>query len=355
VTKLPEPFPVDPIVLDAEAVLNSTTHKWPGWWDNFAQNIGIVRAGKDVSKIPKRTGHPAVVVGAGPSAGVRELLILKEHRDKLTIISTDRMLKPLIQVGIQPDFVATVDGDPSVADFYNVYPSSADVPGNMNWREDPPKRLSTSAVLNVTTTHPKTVQAAYHGCSEVYWFNSFFDDPQAPTCHICRRVSPTAGFYFMSGGKTILQALGNVGAFGWHLGYFLGCNPVILLGMDYSYAPETPIEKTHYYDAYLKIAATEHLLEGGPGAALPQTQQAIEAHVVRCLKCRQRVKDTYQIQTNPDFQQKYLIDKIWGVYRDLLMPFIARAKCRTVNCSGGALHGPRISGMKLEDALAKFC
>ncbi len=325
---MPEPIKLDPIALDAEAVLNRTEHKWPGWWDNFAQNIPIVRAGSDVKLIPKRQG-PALVIGAGPSFSPKQARLLQTLQDKLTIIAADRMLKPLLQVGIQPAFVATVDGDPSVADFYNEWATKTD------------------AVLNAVTTHPKTVEMAINRTRQQFWFVSFFDDPQLPTCPTCRRVSPTAGFYFMSGQKTILQALGNVGALCWHLGYYLGCNPVILVGMDYSYPVGTPIEKTHYYDAYLKIAAQEHI-----GYAASQLD--IEDHVRRCLKCKQRVHDSYETKTNPDFKQDYMTDKIWTVYQELLLPFIARAKCRTINCSGGALHGPGITSMELEAALGKY-
>lgn len=325
---MPEALKLNPVTLDAETVLNRTERKWPGWWDNFALNLPLVRPGKDVSLIPKRQG-PALVVGAGPSFGIKQIRALGPWQDKLTIITADRMLKPLLQVGIKPAFVATVDGDPSVADFYDLLAPSTDT------------------VLNAVTVHPDTVKVAQVRTRELYWFISFFDDPQLPRCGVCQRVSPTAGFHFMSGRKTILQALGNVGALCWHLAYYLGCNPVILAGMDYSYQPGTPIETTHYYDAYLKIAAKEHI-------GFEASQPEIEDHVRKCLKCKQRVRDSYETKTNPDFKQEYMIDKIWSVYRDLLLPFIARAKTRTINCSGGALHGPGITGMELGQALGKY-
>ena len=332
---MPEPIKLDPIVLDAEAVLNRTQHKWPGWWDNFAQNLPYARAGRDLSEIPKRKG-PGIVIGAGPSLTTGQLRLVRDSRSKLTVLSADRSLKTLLQVGISPDFVATVDGEPSVADFYNL----TGKPGRL-WP------AGTHVVLNAVTTHPRTVSTVMgHYGSQVYWFVSFFDDPQTPSCPTCRRVSPTAGFHFMTR-KMILQALGNVGALCWHLAYFIGCNPVILLGMDYSYQPGTPIETTHYYDAYLKIAAREHI-------GFEAQQSDIEAHVKTCLKCKQRVRASYQTKTNPDFKQDYITDNIWTVYRQLLLPFMQRATCRTINCSGGALHGPGITGMSLEEALAKF-
>ncbi len=326
---MPEPLKLNPIMLNAETVLNRTERKWLGWWNNFAQNLSTIRAGKDISLIPKRQG-PAVVVGAGPSVTPAQIRLLLNHKDKVTIITADRMLKPLLQVGIAPNFVATVDGDPSVADFYNV------------WATD------TEAVLSAVTTHPDTLKMAQNRTRQQFWFVTFFDDPQIPRCPQCQRVSSTAAFHYMSGGKTILQALGNVGALCWHLARYLRCNPVILLGMDYSYRPGTPVQATHYYDAYLKIAALEHI-------GFQASQPDIEDHVRKCLKCKQRVSDSYETKTNPDFKQDYIIDKIWTVYRDLLMPFIARSdKTTTINCSGGALHGAGITGMQLEEALAKY-
>jgi hypothetical protein len=51
---------------------------------------------------------PAVIVSAGPSLE-KNIHLLKEVKDKFVIICGNRTLKPLLDIGVEPDFVCVVD------------------------------------------------------------------------------------------------------------------------------------------------------------------------------------------------------------------------------------------------------
>ena len=296
-------------------LMNMTEVKWLGWFENAGANMTEIRNGLDIKDIPQRKG-PAVIVGGGPSYHrYRHQNLLQEFRDRIpTIISTDRMLKSLLAVQVEPHFVASIDGDPIVSEFYQIHSD-----------ERFPK---TDVVFDAVTVHPLTLKTAKENLGgKVYWFTHFFDDPMTPRCGTCNRLSLTAGLHYMTK-KTLIQAAGNVGAFAWHLAYFLGCDPIIMIGMDLSYEPDTPLDKTIYYDGFMKMVNRDPL----------------------------KLRACYQVRANPDFHNKYMTDLIFDAYRDMIMPFIKRAKVTTINSTGGgALHGEPIKGIGFEEALRKYC
>src|SRR5439155_167737 len=219
-----------------------TEMKWPFWFKNFSENVGTIKSGLNLNDCPRRKGA-ALIVGAGPSVHRNgHLKLIAKNRDKIgTLIATDKMLKPLLEHGAKPDFVASVDGDPIISKFYKL-------PKNL-------RGAQVDAVLDAVTCHPETLREARKNLNgKIYWFVHFVDNPQETRCPTCRRLSTTAGFHFMSGDKLMMQAGGNVGALGWHLASMLECTPIILVGMDYSYLADVPIEESMYYDSYVAMA-----------------------------------------------------------------------------------------------------
>jgi hypothetical protein len=58
-------------------------------------------------------------------------------------------------------------------------------------------------------------------------------------------------------GFTEFDAGAHVGAFTWNMAQYMGCNQIALIGLDCSFLPDTPVEKTPYYDAYRPSYDTE--------------------------------------------------------------------------------------------------
>src|SRR5437879_11374380 len=85
---------------------------------NYAKNISTILVTKKISDAPKAK-KPVLVVGAGPSVKARDHLSQLNHwfeesspgRDAIVIMATDRMLVPLLEAGIIPDYSITVDGN----------------------------------------------------------------------------------------------------------------------------------------------------------------------------------------------------------------------------------------------------
>mgnify|MGYP001626209389 CR=1 FL=1 len=257
------------------------------WYDNFAVNLPMIRGGRDVSELPRFDGEPVVLVGAGPSIWkFNHLELLGKWRKP--IICVDKMLIPLLKRGIKPNIVASVDGDPSIKSFYDD-PAVDEVEG-------------VKAVFSVTV-HPEVVKRCPF---EKYWFINIFDEPTEPR-------SLTAAFHFMSGRKSMLVAGGTVGFFIVNLAYFLGCNPIILIGYDYSY-DDLDITKTAYYKAYL----------------------------AKCNGDKEAVKRYFSVRQNPKFKNFYLIDLMWQVYRDIFEFYVKRMPVKIINATeAGSLHSIR--------------
>lgn len=201
------------------------------WMHNFRDNLPTILKARDISMIPKRNNVPAIVVGAGPSIKHEPLTLLRKWRG--VIIACDRMLTPLLRMHVEPYCVTTVDGSDKIAGFY----SDKLVQSHIS---------NLKAVLSVQTTHP-SVSAAIP-LENQYYFVGMWDDPFA-------ELSLSRLFHEMTD-KTLMATGGNTGVAAWQLAYYLGCNPIGIIGLDFSYGEETDLKKTTYFETF-------NILSGG--------------------------------------------------------------------------------------------
>src|SRR5439155_16877709 len=85
------------------------------WMKNFAENMPMILASHKIHEAPK-ANRPVLIVGAGPTVNLHKHLDtlgewVRDTSHNITIIATDRMLVPLIEHGIYPDYAITVDGN----------------------------------------------------------------------------------------------------------------------------------------------------------------------------------------------------------------------------------------------------
>lgn len=282
------------------------------WMENLAENLPVIRNGRDIREIPKCNGS-AIVVGAGASIKrYGQLETIEGSGFGGTVIATDKMLKPCITAGIAPDLVMTADGDSVIATFYEgVGKLTEEV-----FRSPDQVSKKTKAILNALTVHPETVARVPY---EIFWYMSPVDDPLA-------KRSVTRAIHFMTK-KTILSSFGNVGGQAFNLACFLGADPVILVGLDCGYPPETPLKETSYYNTYAELAKRQG----------------------------KKVEEYFTTVQNPDTGKEVMLDMNWGVYRKIALDHFQRAKCKIVNCSPiSSLFGQNIEFVDLDEALKRW-
>lgn len=281
----------------------------PLWMKNMARNMDTILSSKDLRDL-KPENRPAIVIGAGPS--VRELGHLKMLRDSKfdgVLIATDRMLVPCLEAGIVPDYVCCVDGDETVVPGFFAHelvwklPSACTTPQKV-------KGLFSTFVNRKVFDHWK---------GESYFFINSLDDLNNPT-------SLTRALHYMTK-NTITPGVGDVGGMSWQLAHGLGCNPIILIGMDYS---EKRLEDLPDYQSYIKQVHPKH----------------------------QEVKKFFHRHYNTFFKNfchsGLLFETCWETLRgrfELLHPHGQR----TINCTGGGLiQGPHVECMHFQDFLKKY-
>jgi hypothetical protein len=77
--------------------------------ENIARNVGWYAASPSISRLKDRfKSKPAVIVSAGPSLRKNKHL-LKDAADRSVIIAVQTTLQPLLEMGVEPHFVTSLD------------------------------------------------------------------------------------------------------------------------------------------------------------------------------------------------------------------------------------------------------
>jgi hypothetical protein len=170
---------------------------------NLCNNLPYYAAGADTNPLHQAAaGFPAVCVGAGPSLAKNvDLLRDPKVRQAVVLISSQTTLKPLLDRGIQPDFVTALDYHEISRRFYEGLPP---LPG---------VTLVAQPVAN------PTILESFPGPVRVT-ANSFLHrllGPAAPPIIPVRDGATVAHLSF-------------------YLAQHLGCDPIILIGQDLGFS-----------------------------------------------------------------------------------------------------------------------
>lgn len=77
---------------------------------NWLENLATVKMVKGVDALRgSAAGRRAVVLGAGPSLDRKAMRELTLSRESLILIACDRAVKPMLDYGLQPDYVLSVE------------------------------------------------------------------------------------------------------------------------------------------------------------------------------------------------------------------------------------------------------
>lgn len=296
------------------------------------------RIGRSVLELvaaPLGRGHSAIVVGAGPSLSRRKSLErLAASGYAGTIVAADAALGACLRAGIVPHVVVTVDphaerivrwfGDPSLTvprtdDYFrrqemDELHRTNEIAANADLVRLVDTHARALCVAVATSASPVVVDRCEGAGMTLYWWNPMYDDYEQPDS-VSRRLHRLNGLPCLNGG-------GNVGTAAWVLTHaVLGKRHIGLLGIDFSYAPGTPYQRTQYY---------------------PELRELLG----------ERFCDAY-IHVDNWLGERWFCDPAYWWFRDVFLEMARDADCRTVNCTeGGILFGASVTTQPLEDFLA---
>ncbi len=183
-------------------------------YENLLFNLPayLARPGVEVLR-GKAAGYPAILVAAGPSLA-RHLPLLRELRDRAVVIAVQTVFKTLLAHGIRPHFVTSLDFHEISAQFFRDVAEFGDT---------------------ILVAEPKAnwhVLDTYRGRTHVL-HHDLYDT-------LLAEAAPPRGR---------IRAGSTVAHLAFYLAEYLGCDPIILVGQDLSYAdgfyypPGMPIEE----------------------------------------------------------------------------------------------------------------
>ncbi len=151
-------------------------------------------------------GKPAVIISTGPSLK-KSLPEIKKVQDKAILIAADASLSILLDAGIEPHFICTLERDLCAKKFFETSSSK---------KEDLQTSLISYAFI------PRESTQAFKGKTWVayrdYGYFLFFEK---------------------SSSKGIISSSTSVAHFCLRIASHLGCGPIVLVGQDLSYDPQT--------------------------------------------------------------------------------------------------------------------
>jgi len=296
----------------------------------------IQRSVLELSRLRLGAGDSAIVVGAGPSLHRRRSLErLRASGYAGTVVAVDGALGACLRAGVVPHVVVSVDphrerivrwfGDPALsaapADDYfrrqEMDPAHAadELSANRALLRLVDAHGASIRVAVATSAAPEVVARCAAAGMELFWWNPMYDDYDRSES-VSLRLHRANGLPCLNGG-------GNVGTAAWVIAHaVLEKRRVALLGIDFSYPPGTPYERTQYYPELRALFGD-------------------------------RFAEAYVSLEHPVLKERWFCDPAYWWFRDVFLEMAREAECRTVNCTeGGILFGDPIELAPLEDFLA---
>jgi hypothetical protein len=270
--------------------------------ENVAANLPWYVATPSVSRLKDYyKGSPAIVVSAGPSLRKNKHL-LKDAQGKAVIIAVQTTLKPLLEMGVEPQFVTSLDYHEICARFFENLPSG----------------LKTELIAEAKAT------------------NLVFDLHTGPISLMANEFAENL-LAEMKLKKGTLPSGATVAHLAYYVAEHLGCDPIIFVGQDLGfsdglcYAPGTS-----YEDVWRPELSRFCTVE------MKQWEQ-----IVRDRNILRQVPDH---QGRPTYTEERLFTYLQHFERDF-----AKATARIIDATQGGVLKRGAESMTLADALAAFC
>lgn len=282
-----------------------------------------------------------IVISAGPSVR-RKKSIQKIVRAGYqgTVIVTDGSYIACLKAGLIPDFVVTLDPHPTrmvrwfgdhefekhTADDDYYTRQDLDIEFRKNSLKQNKEHINlvnkyghlSKAIVGSTAPH-NLVRRLKEARFDMYWWNPLVDDPTQPDS-LTRKLYNINKLPCMNTG-------GTVGTAAWVFANSILKLPLVgLVGMDFGYYADTPIEKTQtYYELIAHFGGKENL------------------------------RDCFIEYEFPLTKERFYTDPTYFWYRRNFLELFRKSTTKTFNCTeGGTLVGEDLPSLTLESFLKAY-
>jgi hypothetical protein len=270
--------------------------------ENVSRNLALYVGTPCISRLQNRyKSKPAIIVSAGPSLRKNKHL-LKDAQGKAVIIAVQTTLQPLLEMGIEPHFVTSLDYHDISTRFWEKLPST----------------LKTELVAE-----PKAASA-------------IFDLNPGPLSLLGNDFAENL-LAEMKLNKAKLPSGATVAHLAYYVAEHLGCDPIIFIGQDLGFSDGlcyTP--GTSYEDVWRPELGRFCTVE------MKQWEQ-----IVRDRNILRKVPDQ---QGRPMYTEERLFTYLQHFERDF-----AKSKARIIDATEGGVLKRGTTMMPLAAALAQFC
>lgn len=269
---------------------------------NIARNLGWYAAMPGVNALKDRyKGKPAIIVSAGPSLRKNKHL-LPSAAGKAVLIAAQTTLKPMLEMGVEPDFVTSLDYSDICTRFF----------------ENLPPTLRTELVAEPKATN--RIFSMHPG--PVSLIGSDFADNLLSELKL---------------DKARLPAGATVAHLAFYLAEHLGCDPIIFVGQDLGFS-----------DGLSYVPGTGH-----DDAARPEYGR-FYTHEMK--QWEQIVRDRHILRRIPDVHGRpmYTEERLYAYLQQFERDFGA-SRSRVIDASEGGAMKRGTTVMTLAEAIKQFC
>ncbi|HEV2293850.1 MAG TPA: 6-hydroxymethylpterin diphosphokinase MptE-like protein [Tepidisphaeraceae bacterium] len=270
--------------------------------ENVARNIGWYAATPSLARLKdKHKGAPAIIVSAGPSLRKNKHLI-KHAAGKAVIVAVQTTLQPLLELGVEPNYVTSLDYHEICTRFFEKLPPTLRT-------ELVAEPKATTAIFGM---NPGPISLLGNDFAESLLREMKLDKARLPS------------------GATVAHLA-------YYLAEHLGCDPIIFVGQDLGfsdglcYAPGTS-----YDDVWRPELSRFHTLE------MKQWET-----IVGDRKILRRIPDH---QGRPMYTEERLFTYLQQFERDFL-----RTRTRIIDATEGGARKRGTTPMPLASAIESFC
>ena len=270
--------------------------------ENIARNIGWYAATPSMSRLKdKHKGTPAIIVSAGPSLRKNKHLI-KDAAGKAVIVAVQTTLQPLLELGVEPNYVTSLDYHEICTRFF----------------EKLPPDLRTELVAE-----PKATTA-------------IFGMNPGPISLLGNDFAESL-LREMKLNKAKLPSGATVAHLAYYLAEHLGCDPIIFVGQDLGFADGLCYAPgTSYDDVWRPELSRFHTVE------MKQWET-----IAGDRKILRRIPDQ---QGRPMYTEERLFTYLQQFERDFL-----RTKTKIIDATEGGARKRGATPMPLASAIESFC
>jgi hypothetical protein len=270
--------------------------------ENISRNLAWYAASPSIARLKDCYAHkPAIIVSAGPSLRKNKHL-LRDFDGKAVIIAVQTTLQPLLELGVEPQFVTSLDYHEICTRFFEKLPPSLNT-------ELVAEAKATNAIFEM---NPGPISLLG---------NEFADG-------LIRELRPQ---------MARLRSGATVAHLAFYLAEHCGCNPIIFVGQDLGfsdglcYAPGTS-----YDDVWRPELSRFCTLE------MKQWEQVV--------RDRNILRRTTDYQGNPTYTEERLFTYLQHFERDF-----CESHALVIDATEGGVRKRGAEPMALADAIEKFC